>query len=260
MIVKNLNYFRVKDWIHILGIPILGFVHNLNFNLLSMEFVSVLILSSLGLAFAYSFDTAYDKFKARIKLLPSLTVLAAALIYSSLLSATTFILTVIESLIILAYVLPPFRVKSVPLLVTISNAAAFSLLFLIGYSILSDLNTNVMYLAGFIALASFPAQLIHEIADVRKDKRLDVITTPIRFGIEFTRNLILISLLALAIWSFFLYAKGFSLSFPIISSGFSLSFYLILRFADNAVKSRLYVRYLSIAMGLLLMTVFLFRI
>ena len=261
MLIRLLDYFRVKDWLHILGIPTLGFVYNSNFNLLSVEFVSILLLGSLGLAFGYSFDANYDKFKSKSKLLPSLIPLIAGLIYASFLNATIFVLSVIAALIMTAYVIPPFRLKCIPIVVTISNSIGFSLLFLVGYAILSNLNANVLLLATFIGIASFPAQLVHEIAHFSRDKKEGLLTTPIKFGKKFTHSLILISLILLIVWSFLLYVYlNYSILFIIFSAMFSLIFVLILKYETNALKSRIYIKYLSIAFGLSLLFIFLFGI
>ena len=258
MLVKILRYFRIKDWLHILGVPALGFVYNPNFNLLSIEFVSVLLLSSLGLAAAYSLDATYNK---KSKLLPAITTSIIGLIYALFLNLTVFFLSLTAALIVVAYIAPPFRFKSIPIVVTISNSLVFAILFLVGYSILSDLNMNALLVAAFIGMATFPAQLVHEIAHFSKDKKKRLITTPIKFGLKFTRFLILISLISLVIWSFFLYIYGnFLILFPILSIGFSVFFYIILKFVKNTAKARLYIRYLSIALGLLLLTIFLLRI
>ena len=261
MPIRLLDYFRVKDWLHILGIPTLGFVYNSNFNLLSAEFVSILLLSSLGLAFGYSFDANYNKFKSKSKLLPSLMPLIAGLIYASFLNAAIFLLSVIAALIMTAYVIPPFRFKGIPILVTISNSAGFSLLFLVGYAILSNLNADALLLAIFIGIAAFPIQLVHEIAHFSRDKKNGLITTPIKFGKKFTYSIILISLILLVVWSSLLYIYlNYSILFAVFSATFSLIFALIMKHEANALKSRIYIKYLSIVFGLSLLFIFLFKI
>jgi len=259
MLVNILNYFRIKDWTHILGVPTLGFVYNANSNLLSMEFVSMLFVSSLGLAFAYSFDTNYDKFKS--KLLPSLIVLIAGIIYAKFLSLTTFFLSVIGGLIAIAYVMPPLRLKSIPILVTMTNSIGFALFFLVGYSIASDLNMNAFLLAIFVGIIAFPIQLVHELAHFSKDKKKGLSTTPIKFGKKFTYFLILTSLFILIIWSFFLQVYiNFSILFTVFSIIFSFLFLLILKYKTDISKSRVYIRYLSAAFGLVLLFTFVFKI
>jgi len=260
MLTKILNYFRVKDWLHILGIPSLGFVYNNSFSLFSTEFISILILSSLGLAFAYSFDTNYEILKSKTQLVPSIVVFMFALVYSYFLNSTTFYLVFVGGLLILLYILPPFRLKSIPLVVTLTNAVEFSLLFLIGYSILSFPNIAAIYISIFVGIASFPAQLVHEITHLSKDKEKGLVTTPVRFGLKSTYSLIFGSLIALISWSLFLYIYGFSFLFPILSIVFSIFFYTVLKVIKNTTKTRIYIRYLSIALGLSLLFIFLFRL
>lgn len=265
MVKIFLNYFRVKEWLHILGLPILGFIYSNGLNLFSKEFISALFLSSLLLSFAYSFDKYYDRTKNNRafdkKLIPSIASMIASVIYASYLSNTILSLTVIDILIVIFYVLPPFRLKGAPIFVTVLNSLGFTMLFLIGYSTNSNINSNTLLFSGLIALIMIPIQLVHELAHFDKDKKMGLNTTAINFGQKITKSLISYSLILVIFWGIVLYFYGIvSILLIILLTSFAISLEMILKYEKNTLKARVYLRYLSIAIGLVFLMFFIFKI
>lgn len=265
MIANILSYFRIKDWLHLLGLALLGYVYNPGFDLFSIKLPGILLLSFSLLAFAYSFSTQFKlhwgKENFKIRIIPSLAVLTFALSYSLFLSFDIFILSLISIIVVIVYVVPPFALKSVPITVTVLNSAGFTAHFLLGAAIVSDLSKELFMLAIYVAVILLAVQLVHEIAHFAKDKADRRTTTPIRFGFKTTSNTIYVLLIILTLWAVFLTAlQGFHLLFSIATILFSLLFFLIIRFEKDAVKARMNVRYLSIAIGIALLLMVLFRI
>lgn len=258
---KILTYFRVKDWLHLLGFAFLGFAFNPNGNLFSPELASIVLLSVLLLAFAYSFNTQYElhmgKKELKKQIAPSLVILAASLVYSITLSFTIFFLALFSILIVFVYEVPPLRLKGTPIMVTLLNAAGFTIHFLLGYAMLSNLDSPVLIFSLFIALVMLPIQLVHEIAHYWQDKKEGLVTTSIRFGIRRTRSIIDAFLVLLIFWSLFLYARiDLPLIFLISMIIFSFSFFFIMRVEKNAIRARMHIRYLGMALGMMLLFVF----
>lgn len=265
MIANILSYFRIRDWLHLLGLALLGYVYSPGFNLFSIELPRILLLSFLLLAFAYSFSTQFKlhwgkgNFKKRI--LPSLAVLAFAIAYSLFLSFQIFVLSFISVMVVIVYVIPPLNLKAIPIAVTVLNSAGFTAHFLLGGAIVSGLNKELVVLAAYVAVLFLAAQLVHELAHFSKDKAGGRTTTPIRFGFKATYYAIDGLLVLLVAWTIFLYAyQGLPLLFTIATALFSLFFFLIIRFEKDATKARMNVRYLSIALGIALLLMALFRI
>ena len=265
MIANILSYFRVKDWLHLLGLALLGYVYSPGFNLLSIELPRILLLSFLLLAFAYSFSTQFklhwgkENFKKRI--LPSLAVLAFAIVYSLFLSSQIFILSLISIIVVIVYVIPPLNLKAVPIAVTVLNSVGATTHFLLGAAIVSNLTLNLFSLAIYVAILFLAAQLLHELAHFSKDKEGGRITTPIRFGFKATYYTIDGLLILLVAWAIVLYAyQGFPILFTITTAVFSLFFFLIVWFKKDTTKARMNVRYLSITLGIALLLMVLFKI
>jgi len=255
MPVSLLEYFRVRDWVHTLGIPILGVVYSLGTNALSSSLVLAILTGAFGISFAYSFDSVFEEFGISRRLLPSIAALFLAFACSLIAGTVSFALTLACALLIFAYDIPPLRLKSMPVAVTAANAIGFSLLFLIGTSTAGGITTQGIMIALLIALISIPVQMVHETEHYKKDRSKKIITTAVKFGTRFTKHAIRLSIVIALLYSLTLLISGFSYAL-FVASALYLGAFLALTIPETK-NMRMYVRCISIIFGIMLLIIFI---
>jgi 4-hydroxybenzoate polyprenyltransferase len=250
-----LDFIRIKDWFYHLGIPTLGFVwnsiHAFSFSL----FLAMGGISSCLLGLAYSLNQYFErKEKRRYLLLFPLFFLILSALLSIVLSFATFLLTFFAILIAITYSIPPLRLKRLPFLGSILNSFGYSLLFLIGFSIPSDLSLNGFCLAALIAMIWTPVQLIHELEHLEKDKRAGIMTTALKLGAAKTILLMQIFFFISTFLAFALFViLKFSIFLFISTVLFSFLAIFTIRLLKNFRKMRITIRRLGVLYGILLL-------
>lgn len=213
--------YRVNEWFHYLGFIILGlaFVNSLNFH-------NILILGLLGslmLGFAYSFNEFYDRnLKKKLFLLPFFLsiFLFPSLNFNQLLICLSFLF------ISFLYSYPKFRWKSKPIVSTLSNSVGFLLLFLLGIFSKPMLQYSVVLILLVFFCLNTVAQLIHEIVHYKVDKKNNIFTSAVIYGIEKIKRSIAMILTLTIIDSFLLFLLfGFLLFF--LSTALFSSYFLL---------------------------------
>ena len=266
---KILVFFRIKDWIHVLGLVVLGFVCGSGWNIEFGAFILSLLIGSLHLAYGYSLNDCFDininyKFLKGKDLFPfkkaiilSLSALMINCLVCLLFFTKGLILVGLGAVLGWIYSAPPTRLKNVPVLGLFCNSMAFSVLFLMGYCVNKNFDTTSLAWTFFIFFLFLPIQLIHELNDMEEDKLKKISTTACRYGIKITLNLILFSFLILIGWALFLnYLLGTSIYLFFITIIFSiLMFWSLLKRSINnrthikTFKLKLHARYLIILYG-----------
>ncbi len=230
--------FRVPDWFHVLGLPVLGFafIHSRAPGTGPARLFPLVALGALYLLHGYAFNETFDTLYAakgsradflirkgipfREALAFSLAPLCAAVALASLLSPVLCALVIGGAILSWLYSAPPLRLKAIPFADLAVNSLGFSLLFLIGAwgpgpDARSLLSSGLVFIV-FIAL-----QLIHEIVHLDEDRGLGTMTTAVRYGPRVAASLTLVSLALLICWSLFLWAKGFSFLLCLLACGLS---------------------------------------
>ena len=175
--MQSLSLFRTKDWLHFLGFPLLGYFASSRG--VAVDLVPVLASTALCLAYAYSLNDVMDRHLPRRRLAyPAATL--------PLLAVCAVLLTGHRRWVLLAavatwtlYSSPPVRLKSVPIIGTLTNGIGFPLFYLLG---LRQLEGRALLFAGMLGCLLVAAQLIHELCHLEQDRREGVRTTVVVFG------------------------------------------------------------------------------
>jgi len=240
--VDFLKSYRVKDWIHYLGYVLLGSSICKNFSL------SIFLLASLMLAYAYSFNEYFDKkLKRKFFVLP----LLFSFLFLPFLNSLQLLIYFSFILLVTFYSLPLTYLEGKPILSTLSNSIGFLLIFLLPFTTLKKIIEFSNFLLLLFLLNS-AAQIIHEIVDYRKDKKIGKNTTAVILGIKNSIFLLRVTLLLTAITSLFLF---FSLKIVSISSFLFSSFFFLLSYKKIDNRFRRKFKHLGIVCG----TFFLFQ-
>lgn len=211
--VQYFRFFRILDWIHFLGLTVLGYVYASRMTIFSNAFWISIIVASLYLAHGYSVNKCFDNridnnveicgkyfipFKKAILL--SYFVFIANLIFAFVYFFQLMPLVIFGSLISFLYSAYPFRFKKVPFLGLICNSLCFTPLFVIGYIVIRALDLKGLLMAIFIFILLLPIDLIHQLNDADEDRVKNFRTTAIICGAKRTIGLIIISLFLLNNW------------------------------------------------------------
>lgn len=186
---KNIYFIslRIKDWLHVLGLTILGIGYYKPSSLLSLQALMGLIIASLYLAHGYSLNTCIDatiepywnkmfgnldkNFFKKI-LLFSYALFFINCIISLLYSKVILYFVVIGSISCLIYSFPPLRLKRYLLLSHLLNSSGFSILFIIGFLSLSKTVTvNSIIMSIFFAFLFIPLQIIHQLSHYTEEEK-----------------------------------------------------------------------------------------
>lgn len=280
-IKQSFLLFRIVDWLHVLGIPLLGLAYASDKGFSFRLILFSIIVSSLYLAHGYAINEIFDTFNPGDRLkkntllkdkphfthglfvafIPFLVNLLAA----SLLSVQTVTIVIVGMLLSYLYSGYPMRLKEKPIIELFCNAAGFSLLFLIGYSAVKPLTVDAIEMGILFLILFVPLQLIHELAHFENDKEHKVHTTVTKYGIKKSAYFIIYSLLVLAIWSmsiclqarlpFYLFLFSAIYSIALIIKVYSCFRDINISLIRN--KLRIYARYLTILYGAGIMLILL---
>jgi len=234
--LRILNIFRVKDWIHYLGYTLIGSALAKNFNIVN------LIVTSFLLAYAYSFNDYYDKKQKKkyflIPLIFYFILLPFLPTFSILVSLFFFILFT-------AYSHPKIWLEGQPYISTFSNSIGFTLLLLLPFQRATDVFAYFPFLI-LIFLLNTAAQLLHEIVDYKEDKKINKITTTVKFGIRTSLTLFKLCLIVTLLLAILLLRKS-----PLISLSTIFFSLLFLKIKKVNRKIRRKFKELGILVGII---------
>ena len=216
---KLISFFRIFDWMHLLGITLLGLFYVSNSVPLS-AILFALFISSLYLSYGYSlnevFDTATEGrcgkktltsscFSLNKGVFLSSIPLVFVIIFSLLHSREMFLMVIFGVVLGWAYSAPPARLKSKAIAGLLCNSLCFCPLFLIGALSSHRMSQELLGMAVYIGLAMLPLQLIHELDHKSADSSQGTNTTICKYGLTKGLYLILFSLVLLTGWTVFLW-------------------------------------------------------
>lgn len=290
MIFKNIDaipsfatFFRTKEWLHILGLAVLGIAFHSEFDLFTHNALLGLIVSSLYLAHGFSlnnyFDIRIDRpikkggFSLNYPLHKKLLLCSCALflvncVLSFQISPIVLYLVIIGGILGVAYSAPPLRLKKMTFLNILLNSAGFSVIFLIGFvSVNNSVTLHSLMMAILFALVFIPLQIMHQISHSEADKIQNIQTIYNRYGLKKTLFYFDLSLVLLVLWSLLLSILNDRYDYIFYSTflfGFSL-FYALHRMKNDkiaesgyATKTRLLFRKICILYGIILLFIFFF--
>lgn len=167
-----LIFIRIKDWLHILGLAVLGAVFYYNSAIKPYHLLPGLLVSSLYLAHGFSlnnfFDVTIDQSigKRFLPLNPifhkRFLVISYALLFINCLislqiSQMVFWLVITGSALGVIYSAPPLRLKRHTFLNIALNSLGFSIIFLIGFfSASNDATLSVLMMSILFVLFFIP--------------------------------------------------------------------------------------------------------
>lgn len=268
------TFIRIKNWLHILGLTILGITFYSSSGLFTNNSLLGLIVSSLYLAHGFSlnnyFDITIDQYIGK-RYFPSdqisrkkfLTISYALFlincVISSRISSIVLYLVIIGSIIGLIYSAPPFRLKRKTFLNMLLNSLGFSLIFLIGFtSVSKSITPSALMMTILFALIFIPLQIIHQISHSEADKIEKIQTIYNQYGFKITNYFFNASLILLLLWSLFigtLYNKYIYIFYPTFLFCLSLFYFMqrtkksIKFFPASATKIRLLFRIICMLYG-----------
>lgn len=243
-----LKIYRVKDWAHLLGLPLLGYF--LPRTTLSPHLLATLTASSLLLAYAFSLNDFFDKRINKKEIILPLIPIFLLVPFWFYFKLVGKILILIFFLISTTYSLPKMRFKSVPFICSLWNAFGFSVLFLLGINQISEESLTLFLILFFLLLI---AQLIHEIAHQEEDKHTNTRTTALFLGERKTKQICCIGLIITSLISFF-----FNAAIAILISIYSV-YFLILTWKKEGKKLREEYRKFGIIVGIIILVYLIIR-
>lgn len=274
-------YIRINDWIHILGLTILGITFYSYSSLFTHKALFGLVVSLLYLAHGFSlnnyFDIAIDQHINK-KYFPSnrisnkrflalsylLFFINCFISYKISIKALCFV--IIGSMLVLVYSAPPFRLKKSTFINIVLNSAGFAVIFLIGFISVSDSITLAAFMMSVLfALVFIPLQIVHQISHSEADKTENILSIYNRYGLKPTIYLSYISLVVLILWSLLIgiiYYNYINI-FYLTSLFCILFFYSLWRiknskkpYPESATEVRILLRKLCIIYGIILILIF----
>jgi 4-hydroxybenzoate polyprenyltransferase len=172
----------------------------------------------LLLAYAYSINDYYDK-----KLRKKYFIFPLFFFFFTLPLLNNF--AVLTSLVFLLlftfYSWPKVWLEGRPIISTLSNSLGFTLLFLLPFKNIEEIAIYSLLILLFFLLNT-AAQLLHEIIDFNEDKKINKITTAVKFGVKNSLNLFKLCLMLIVLVSISLFPNFYLIS--ISSSIFSFYF------------------------------------
>ncbi|MBN2143969.1 MAG: UbiA prenyltransferase family protein [Candidatus Aureabacteria bacterium] len=270
LIPNLLSFYRVKDWIHFLGIPLLC---HCKFKELNYPQLFLLVSGcALYLCFAFSINNWTDRFidinhqnknpffneikseKAChlfLIFLPVFPSFCSGLV----ISVSHFIILLFLFLFAFLYSVPPFRMKRFPIIGSAMNIFLFSPMVFLGVKNVVSYWKAAFPIALMVSFIIIIMQLYHEIEDTEDDKMAQILTTPVKFGITHTFYLITVIGLLFIFYSLFLFQIGFmgviGLSASILYSALIfISYWLFFKKSLDSDKMRLGMRWCSIVLGI----------
>jgi 4-hydroxybenzoate polyprenyltransferase len=202
--IKELvRLYRINHWYYYLGFTLIGFSM---VSPLQWRLIFLIYSGSMMLAYAYSLNDFCDKYM-KLKKLYFLYPLVFLIPSFYFLTSLQLLLVTAFLLIATFYSVNPPRLKSKPFVSSLCNAFGFSILFLLGYSIVfPDVKAFLFFFLFF--LFNLVAQFIHEILHIKEDKKNKDITTAVLLGERKTRKLSCICLVFSLIIVFYLFLLG----------------------------------------------------
>jgi 4-hydroxybenzoate polyprenyltransferase len=214
-----IKFYRILNWYYYLGFILIGFSLK---SMLNIDIVKHVLFGAFLLAYAFSLNDFYDnQQKKKFFVLP--------LIFSFLLltffNIFQIVLSIIFLIIVTFYSAYPFKWKEKPFISSICNGIGFTIIFLLGYFYMPNLNLDGILFALLFFSFNMVAQFIHEIIHLKEDRKQKIITTTVLYGekrIKIFCNFFLIASTLITLYLFYL--KILNILFVIFTMFFTILF------------------------------------
>ncbi len=235
-LLLSLKFYRILDWFKVLGLVLIScMLFEASFH----DFIKLLIISSLVIAYGFSvndlFDFKYRKEKNLVGLLYSkkkhiVIILVSMPLILSLLLAHIFLplrsrLFLFLSLLILSlYSIPPVRLRDRKIFDVLCNSA-FCLAFVYSYFYFtSHVDLHFFFFLSVFLFFFFISEITHELSHKRKDIASGKISTAVWLGreksIRIVKLVIFINIFLSS--TFLLFIQSSLIALPLISILFSI--------------------------------------
>lgn len=259
-------FYRVKDWLHMLGLVLLGYVYSRGQDKI-MILIAGFSAAALYLAHGYSLNDIYDRqlkvdLSYKKAMLLSFIALFLCLAASGIVSLELLGVAIFGHLCGMLYSARPFRLKNRFLLDLVFNALALASLFLMGYLIKGGLSAKPLALFFMFFVYFLPTQLVHQIQDRKIDAEYRQDNTFQLLGIEKTKKMIYFLLFIYALLGIILLRAGVlgiasALSTILFSAGLALYTAMRIKSENRIAKEpKMSTRYLSMLYGAALLVSF----
>lgn len=170
-IIYFIKTYRFDEWWYFLGLPVLGYLYN--FSVSFPNLLLNLLACFWGLAFAYSINNFFDenfKYSLIIPLIPLVGIVVSLFLLNNSLHLFVYL---ILFFVVIFYSLPPLKLKKVVFVSTIFNVISPPLLIIFG---IGNLNKDILNLIFLFICIFFTAQIYHELVDLEKDRKDNILT------------------------------------------------------------------------------------
>jgi len=169
---------------------------------LNFEVIKIILLGSLLLAFAYSFNDYCEKRrKSKYFVAPILLLIIILPLFNYL----QILFSILGLSIATAYSIKPISLREKPILVSFANAVAVPILFLIGYFYIPIINLTSLGIAFLLFCFVMVGQLLHEVTHMRQDEKKKIVTSALLFGEKNIKYICYTFLLLSSVFTYFLF-------------------------------------------------------
>ncbi len=264
---KIIEFYRIKDWLHMLGLILLGFAYSLPAEVNFRALLAALLAGGLYLAHGYSLNDIFDKetkvdIGHRQALRLSLLSVVLCLLVASFISLKALYIAIFGHLCGMFYSASPFRFKNRLFWDLIFNALSLASLFLLGtMAAKGDISRQGLMMFFLFFVYFMPIQLIHQIQDYLRDKESGQKNTVQILGIKKATHLIFMFLAFYIILSFVLWElQAFRIYPLLLNSSFALVLIFYIGYNRTGANLKLATRYISIIYGVGLLAAFYLNI
>jgi len=250
--MKFIEIYRVKNWYYYLGFVLMGFLSVSSFNL---ELLMLLFLGSFLLAYSFSLNDFCDEGKKAYFIFP----LILSILFLPLLNFSQIFLSVFFLFIVTIYSAKPVRLKAKPFFSSLCNGVGFSMLFLLGHSTKAfDFVAFLLFLLFFSF--NMVAQFIHEVVDLKDDKKNKIITTAVFLGQKSMKKLCCFFLLLSFLVSLYLFCLNIVSPFFVFVT-LLFAFFFMYRIFTSKIDKRLREEYkfFGLFLGLIYLILIVYR-
>ena len=224
MLSKLLKIIRIKEWVHFLGVPILGYF----FKSSEIYFLDIILIIIIGIiTLSYGFVINYwaninDNYRpTNTLIINSLLLIPIAFAILIFFSVEAYIFWFLTVLLLFLYSFPPFILKRFPIVVTLLNSIALSLFFIFGFAIQNKISSSGIIFSCFWGLNLVPLQLIHEWQHKEQDLENNCVPTAAFFSTKNLQRILVFLYLLVLVFAFYIsYEIGIHPYFRLLSSIF----------------------------------------
>lgn len=224
--IKLLKIIRIKEWIHFLGVPILGYFFQFaKVSILDIILIIIVGVITLSYGFVINYWADFSNEYRPIRVLRgvSLLLIPTGLIILTF-SFQAYVFWLLTILLLFLYSFPPFTLKRFPVIVTLVNGFSLASFFIFGFAIQRQVSQSAILFSLFLGLNLIPLQLIHEWNHKGEDLKNNCVSTASLFSIEVMKIILFSLYFLILIFAFYIsYVTDLNFLFQLVSVIFVIS-------------------------------------